>query len=92
MVEVFWSHNDIATFYDECFVSRHSLVCLRLLVCGYGSPYGAVVVLRYDPRFDIKVLFFIYICGGTSDVKVFDRLVCIGAFDDKVLCFCEWVY
>ena len=34
----------------------------------------------------------IYICSGTSDVKVLDSLGCVGAFDDKVLCFCVWVY
>ena len=28
------------------------------------------------------------LCGGTSDVKVLNRLICIGAFDNQVLCFC----
>ena len=56
---------------------------------------------RYDPGFDANILLVIYLrveratkryvcglCGGTSDAKVLDRPVCIGAFYNRGLCFC----
>ena len=43
------------------YVSRHYLVCLSLLVCGYGSPCGAVVMLRFDPG--AKILLVRYVAG-----------------------------
>ena len=71
-------------------MSRHYLACLRLLVCGYDTPCEAVVMLRCDLGFEAKILLVIYVAG--PDVNVLSRLVCIGALDDNVLCFCLGVY